>query len=223
MEPNKRQKIKIPFDYDKELFNLCIAILNYHKNKELIEESSDYKYYRYINLGIKHWDINENDKRFHDFTYLCHKRYIYIKTRLSKKDVGVILMIFKILYSNTNDFDDSSNDIIKNEPDYDEYLKMCEMDGLETNITEDEFEDFETDINMDYIDNYRNIKYIHLHIEWIKMINIFVSDIICVDDFEEIYDGCIEIDEKYKSNFIEYKQKGYLIEEIIDLFEYVDK
>jgi hypothetical protein len=214
MEPNKRQKIKIPFDYDKDMFNLFIGILNYYKYKQLVEGSGDYKYFRYINPFYKSDNLNNDNKRFYEFIYLSHARYLYVKSRLSKVDVGVILFMFNILYSNKEDGVYPKLNYELNECE--EYYEMSKIDGLDTTkCWECEYYDSKYDK--------LEVKYMKIYIKHIKSINELYSDIMESDKIECLHSNKGDFSEEYKSNFIKYEQKGYLIEEIIDLFEYVDK
>lgn len=216
MESNKRQRLlKVPVNYHKGVFNLCMTILNYYKNKELNEKLNNYKYYRFEDYDFEYW---EKSKRECEMIYLCHKRKACVKSKLSETDAGVVLSILRILWSNTD-----SQRYMSYEYNYENYKELHKIDGLE--LTKEDFERGNYNDKYNNADNY-NPKYMNLFIKNIKNINKYSSNIVISDYLEEINEGFIEMDKICDYEYIckanEKKPKGYSIEDIINLFEFVD-
>uniref|UniRef100_A0A6C0H4V4 Uncharacterized protein n=1 Tax=viral metagenome TaxID=1070528 RepID=A0A6C0H4V4_9ZZZZ len=235
MESNKRRKTKKEFTLDKDLFNLIIHILNYYKNKEL-NYSSNYKYHQQYNLN----SIRNN---LDIFNYLCSRKYILIKSKLNSNDMMVIYALFQILYDNsTNNIscpvfqykhgkldiikailrhekidyrhlydndDDNSDDNGYNSDDdinyYDEFIDLLNKNNI--NIYDNKYSDFYISFIKYYGKGYSSCHYYNQK---------NYKDILWLNPF---YGSPLIDKTKFK---IEHEQKIYLIEDIINLFEFVE-
>jgi hypothetical protein len=229
MESNKRQKVKKSFTYNKELFNLIIYILNYYINKENNRSiNSPFKHYQYVNFQ----NIKQKGYKDNEFDYLCICKYILIKSKLNIKDIGVIYVLFELLF----------NDSVKsNNTHYYNYKSPCvwiikailDFENIdykyiiENNDYEYEYESYIYHEHYDELFELLNENKINIYDK--KYINIYIKYIEQQNEKDSIFSEYTQRDYKtIKSLFIpeyrfmNHKQKVYTIDDIINLFEFIE-